>query len=362
MNSSTRRSITAALAVPTAFLMAWAPTAPAATVLAVEGAGQPLGATQTALSGAFCAQNTCRSIDNDRGPFDVVTGSEQIQAAVESTQGEIIVMAYSLGAASTYNRMRAWETDSAQAPDPDRLKLIVTLGNPENRFGGADRKNAYAGLPAVQPFEHLDVAMQYDSVADRPTRKGFLSKFNTSIAQHVGYFRPIDVNDPDNLIYRDADGTTYMLIKADVLPMLRWVDGIISDKLIAQLDAKLRPLIERDYDRPAYVPQGEGADWGNGIAPPTVQDVSDDVDASDVDEARRPQESDAEDEPDAENVSVDLAGDTPGTDGSVDKADAATDADAADSADGGQADDDEAVSATDSASQTSAAGATDDGS
>lgn len=270
MDRVIRRSLAAALSVPAALLSSIAPPAPAATVLVAEGTGQLRGTVQTAFNGEFCTKNTCRSVDNARGPFDVALGSRQIQAAVQATPGDIIVVGYSIGAASVYDRMRMWEQNPASAPDPERMVLIVTLGNPERKYGGTDRNKSYAGLPDTQPYPHLDVTMQYDSVSDRPTRTGWYSSVNLSFAQHLAYFEPVDINDPDNLIYRDADGTTYMLIKADVLPMVKWMDPWLSDEQMTELDATYRPLVEADYDRPAYTPQGDGADWGNGNPPPTA--------------------------------------------------------------------------------------------
>ncbi|WP_264065060.1 PE-PPE domain-containing protein [Mycolicibacterium hippocampi] len=256
--------------MPAAMVMSYAPSASAATVLAVEGTLQPSRTTQKAFSGAFCAQNTCRSINNARTPFDVRPGSRQLQAAIDSTPGDVILMGFSLGAASIYDRMREWEESPELAPDPQRVRLIVTFGNPENKYGGEDRNNSYAGLPQFQPYQHLDVTMQYDSVADRATRWGWYSAINTAFSRHFDYFTPTDINDPDNLIHRDADGTTYMLIKADVLPMLKWMDWFTPDERMAELDAKYRPLVEQDYDRPEYVEQGAGADWGNGNPPPAI--------------------------------------------------------------------------------------------
>ncbi len=125
-------------------------------------------------------------------------------------------------------------------------------------------------MPAVQPHSHLDVTLQYDSVADQPTRWGWYSSMNNAFARHLEYFQPVDINNPNNLIHQDATGTTYMLIKADVLPMLKWQAWFTSPARMAELDARYRPLIEKDYDRPAYTPQGEGADWGNGNPPPSL--------------------------------------------------------------------------------------------
>lgn len=277
MNHKTRRTLAAALSMPAAIVLSYTPSASAATILAVEGTLQPSRTTQKAFSGQFCSQNTCRSINNARTPFDVKPGSRQLQAAVDATQGDVILMGFSLGAASIYDRMREWERNPDVAPDPQRLVLIVTFGNPENKYGGDDRKNFYAGLPGVQPYQHLDVTMQYDSVADRPTRWGWYSAINASFSRHMDYFKPSYINDPDNLIYQDEDGTTYMLIKAEVLPMLKWMDWFTSDERMAELDAKYRPLIEADYDRPDYIEQGEGADWGNGNPPPSVTDDAEDA-------------------------------------------------------------------------------------
>ncbi|MGB2921755.1 MAG: PE-PPE domain-containing protein [Mycobacterium sp.] len=264
----------AALSMPAAFTLTPTPSAAAATVLAAEGTWRQSGEAQTAFNGAFCELNTCRSIGP--GPISSETSSQQIQTAVDGTQGDIIVMGYSLGAAGVYDGMRKWESNPDLAPAPERVVLIVTYGNPENKFGGNDRTDPGAGLPAVQPYQHLDVVAQYDTVADTPTRFNFYSLLNIGFSRHFAYFEDMDVNDPDNLIYQEGN-TTYMLIEADTLPMLRWVEPFVSDQRMAELDARYRPLVESGYDRPDYIRQGEGADWGNGTPPPSVSGSSEEV-------------------------------------------------------------------------------------
>lgn len=269
MNNPRHRALAALVAVslPLGVSLTPAPLATAATVLVSEGLRQERGSAQTAFNGAFCKQNTCRSISS--GPLDVQTSSRQLQDAVDATPGDIILVGYSLGAAGTYDRLREWERDPDRAPDPERVILIVTYGNPVNKFGGADRRLPGTGLPAHQPYQHLDVVAQYDSVADRPTRFGLYSAINAQFARHFAYFEDIDIDDPDHLVYRDGN-TTYMLIEAKTLPMLVWVQPFVSEQRMSELDARFRPLVERDYDRPDYVRQGEGADWGNGTPPPSV--------------------------------------------------------------------------------------------
>lgn len=266
----------AAAVVPGLSLVPITPAAGAATALFAEGATRQSGEAQTAFGGAFCAQNTCRSLG--RGTVTRKLTSQQIQAAVDATPGELILAGYSVGGAGMYDRLRQWERNPGLAPDPDRIALIVTFGNPENKFGGENRGQIDTGLPTVQPYEHLDVVAQYDGVADNPTRFGFYSWVNTAIfSRHFAYFEEdLDVNDPENLVYQEGN-TTYMLIPAQTLPMLRWIQPFVTEERLAELDARYRPLVERDYDRPAYVPQGEGADWGNGNPPPSLSESDDEV-------------------------------------------------------------------------------------
>ncbi|WP_370333583.1 PE-PPE domain-containing protein [Mycolicibacterium hippocampi] len=265
----------AALSMPAVVALSAAPPALAVTVLAAEGTTRSSGEAQTAFNGAFCEQNTCRSLGP--GPVAASTSASQIQRGVDSTPGDIIVIGYSLGASGVYNRLREWERNPELAPDPERVVLIVTYGNPENKFGGNQRNRSGTGLPDEQPYDHLDVVVQYDGVADRPTRFGFYSLINSGSSRHFTYFEDdIDINDPGNLVYREGN-TTYMLIEAETLPMLRWVEPFVSDERLAELDARYRPLVERDYDRPDFIEQGEGADWGNGTPPPSVSGSGEEV-------------------------------------------------------------------------------------
>src|SRR5687767_14783424 len=55
-------SCVAAALMPAALVLSSAPTSAAATALFAEGATRPSGEAQTAFGGAFCEQNTCRSL------------------------------------------------------------------------------------------------------------------------------------------------------------------------------------------------------------------------------------------------------------------------------------------------------------
>lgn len=243
------------------------------TVLAVEGLMQRPGKTATAFGGAFC-QHGCRSVNNPTslltGFTNQARGADRIEAEVaaalaDPTTGTVTVIGWSLGAASIDTTEDRWQANPESAPAPGRVRL-VTFGRPNDRDD--DRQTA---APEYR-IERLDVVMQYDKIADKPDRFGFYSWLNSAMAgsRHFDYFTA-DINDPTNLVYRDGQ-TTHMLIEADVLPLLRWRDWFTPDDRMAELDAKYRPLVEADYDRPAYVEQGPGADWGNGVEPETLRD------------------------------------------------------------------------------------------
>lgn len=143
-----------------------------------------------------------------------------------------------------------------------------------NRYGGTQRDRA-AAIPAVQPYRHLDVVNQYDSVADRPARWGWYSQRELSLSRHLAY-DDIDINDPANLVYRDGN-TTYMLVPAKELRQLRGLRflrdiGWVTPERYDEIDAERRARIEADYDRPTYVAQGPGADWANGVEPEVLRD------------------------------------------------------------------------------------------
>ena len=177
--------------------------------------------------------------------------------------------------------------DPATAPDPQRV-WIVTTGNPLNRYGGTQRDRA-AAIPAVQPYRHLDVVNQYDSVADRPARWGWYSQRELSLSRHLAYDE-VDINAPENLVYRDGN-TTYMLVPAKELRQLRGLRflrdiGWVTPERYDELDAERRTRIEADYDRPAYIEQGPGADWGNGVEPEVLREQEiDDAELRSVDDA-----------------------------------------------------------------------------
>lgn len=235
-----------------------------------EGVLMPRGTTAKQFGGAFC-RPTCVTVSSM--PTSVRSQAAKLDAAVMASTGPTVVVLFSLSAVAGDGMVADWIADPATAPGPERV-WIVTTGNPLNRYGGTQRDRATA-IPAEQPYRHLDVVNQYDSVADRPARWGWYSQQELSLSRHLGY-EDIDINDPVNLVYRDGN-TTYMLVPAKDLRQLRGLRflrdiGLVSEERYDEIDADRRAKIEADYDRPAYVEQGSGADWANGVEPEALRD------------------------------------------------------------------------------------------
>lgn len=242
------------------------------TVITGEGVFQPRGSTAQQFGGVFC-QPSCVTVSSM--PTSVRSQALKLDAAVMSSTGPTTVWGFSLSAVAVHQLVDEWTANPDTAPDPERVRIITT-GNPVNKFGGTQRDRSSAvAMPAEQPYSHLDVVAQYDSVADRPARWGWYSAIEVSLSRHMSYDEA-DINDPANLVYRDGN-TTHMLIPAQELRQLRglrWLRDIgwVTPERYDEVDAERRARIEADFDRPAFIEQGEGADWANGIEPDVLRD------------------------------------------------------------------------------------------
>lgn len=264
--------------------IAAAPT-PADTVITGEGIFQPRGSTAKQFGGALCQVNAC--VTTGSMPTDVNAQARRFREAVAATEGPVIVHGYSLSAAAIERAKLDWQRNPETAPESLR---IITTGSPYNRYGGTQRNTAAARQTAAAPivYEQLDVVAQYGSVEDKPTRFGWYSAIEVSLARHqTGY--NVDINDPGNLINEAGD---YMLLPARELRQLRGTRflrdiGWVTPERYEEIDAERRALIEADYDRPELHEQGPGADWANGVKPERLREDDDAEEALASDEDSR---------------------------------------------------------------------------
>lgn len=256
-----------------------------ATVLTLEGGLAGLQNlvpfTQLQLRGDLCdPPDTCQAVDYPAWPLGQYfneQGADRVISAIRAlpdATGPVTLFGHSQGGQVIYAALRRWAADPASAPDPSSLSW-VSIGNPENNFGG----RAATPLPADSPYLGTEVIRQYDGWADWPTDPtNLLAVANAAVGMsstHVfGYF-DVDLNDPENIRYTPdkADGTpgniTYVFVPTPVLPLIA-ATGLLAPLLNPILDPVLRPIIEKGYQRPIG-PVGASATPAAGPDPAAAQ-------------------------------------------------------------------------------------------
>lgn len=230
----------------------------AATVLTLEGGlvglQNVLRFTQLQLRGDLCDKpNTCKPVNyfamplgqffNDQGAVKL----NQAIGALPDDGAPVILYGHSQGGQVIYSALRGWAAKPATAPDPSRVSW-VSIGNPENTFGGKDPDP----IPADSPYQGTEVIRQYDGWADWPTdQRNLLAVLNAVIGMntvHPFYFN-VDLNDPKNLRYVEGN-VTYVFVPNPVLPLVQAAAGPLAPLLNPVLDPILRPMVEAGYQRP----------------------------------------------------------------------------------------------------------------
>jgi hypothetical protein len=256
----------------------------AATVLTLEGGvvglQHLLHFTPLQLGGALCdAPNRCQPVDYFAMPLGQAfndLGAIRVNEAISDLPDDgtpITLFGHSQGGQVIYSALRGWAAEPGTAPDPARVSW-VSIGNPENTFGGRDPDP----LPADSPYPGIEVIRQYDGWADWPTGPfNLVAWANAAVGMsttHVfGYF-DVDIDDPNNIRYTPdrSDGTpgniTYVFVPTPTLPLVTALTGPLAPLLNPVLDPLLRPMVEAGYNRPITVPGG-GA--GSAATAPTVK-------------------------------------------------------------------------------------------
>ena len=235
------------------------------TVLTLEGGLAGLQNlvpfTQLQLRGDLCdPPDTCQAVDYPAWPLGQYfndLGAVRVNEAIAALRDDgtpITLFGHSQGGQVIYSALRGWAADPATAPDSDRVSW-VSIGNPENAFGGRDPDP----IPADSPYQGTEVIRQYDGWADWPTdERNLLAVLNAAVGMsttHVfGYF-DVDLNDPRNVRYtpEGADGSpgnvTYVFVPNPMLPLVA-MTGLLAPLLNPVLDPILRPIVEAGYQRP----------------------------------------------------------------------------------------------------------------
>ncbi len=225
----------------------------------------------------------------------VAEGTVALLRAVTSISGRKVIVCESQGCLSVTQLLQRFAADPAGAPTADELTLVM-IGNPATAGGGASAQSpgeyepffriTFIGPTPEGPYHTVNVTREYDFFADRPAdvtnALAMINNLAAFLRVHP-YYGDVDMADPDNLV-KVVGNTTYVLIPTEQLPMLQSLYAVAetwatltgqSDLLneVKALDARLRAIIDADYDRSGYVPQGvpTSPDGGAPQQPETLQ-------------------------------------------------------------------------------------------
>jgi len=240
----------------------------AATVLTLEGGligiQNIFHATPRQLQGSLCTTpNVCTPVDYPAWPLGQYfndQGADRLIDAINAQPADgppIVAFGHSQGGQVIYTAVRRWIAEPATAPDPSSVSW-VSIGNPENAFGGVKKQD---GLAPGTAYQGIEVIKEYDGWADAPSGPfNLLSWLNGQVGKsttHVwGYF-DVDLNSPDNTYYRPDDlngnpgNITYVFVPNDTLPLIE-MTGILAPLLNPILDPILRPIVDAGYSRPNW--------------------------------------------------------------------------------------------------------------
>lgn len=247
----------------------------------------------------------------------VAEGAAGLLRAIESISGRKIIACESQGCLSVTQLVAKFIADATTAPAAEDL-IIVMIGNPATAGGGASAQNpggyepffriTFAGATPESQYETVNVTREYDFFADRPVNDpNALAVWNNLVAFLVVHpiYGDVDMDDPDNLI-KVVGNTTYVLVPTKQLPMLQslydtaeaWRLLTGQAELLQQveaLDARLRAIIDQDYDRSGFLPKG------------SLGQTRTDDDPADTEPPRDPQPVNADDEPEDSAAEQDTA-------------------------------------------------------
>lgn len=170
------------------------------------------------------------------------------------------VMGFSQSATIASNEKAALIADP-----PEANVSFVFVANPNRPNGGILQRFAGGYFPVLgvsfngatptdspvsAPLTTVDIARQYDFVADFPTNPlNLLALVNSIFGYYLIHLRPFDLGTP--VLQGQYQDSTYYLDPTETLPMLMPLESVpLLGPLLAQvLDPPLRVLVEAGFDR-----------------------------------------------------------------------------------------------------------------
>lgn len=263
------------------------PTAAAATVQIPPGpatvvhTGPTPWSTPNALGADLCGTSReCREVYYQwilsLGNLEIglAENVKTLDFALNNTSGDKVAYGFSGGA----RVVSKWLADNADTTDISAEDMsVILLGNGGRKYGGINGWWDFYGDSLMTPtdtqFSVLDVARQYDPIADFPDNPFNLLALANALSGFNGVhlkYSDADLNAPGNYVWTEGN-TTYVYIPTSQLPLLAGLRALGLDSLADQWEAPLREIIDGAYDR-SYLDDAEVI--GDDNPATTVQPVA----------------------------------------------------------------------------------------
>ena len=208
------------------------------------------------LKGDYCSPesgHTCKSVDYLAGmPGELAepAGLLALRWVIATTPSPKTVVAFSQGATISTHWLQQ-DAKSIFAPKSEDLRFVL-LANPLRKWGGIRSDIGYRPTPDSTQYQILDIAVEYDGVADFPDNPFNLLAVANALAGaqyiHIYGYNDIDIAAAEKLIWKEGN-TTYVLVRSANLPLLEPLRRMGLTELADDLDSRLRPIIDSAYNR-----------------------------------------------------------------------------------------------------------------
>lgn len=229
------------------------------TLPIAESIMQGIAVLDTCLSSAVCAYNP------------------DIGSTAPSLTDSFVVYGYSQSAYIALAEKAALAAEYTIGEGPT-ISFVVT-GNSTRPNGGLTTRTSPTSASSTDTqFATVDIAIQYDGIADAPLNNlnllADLNAYMGLLLLHPTYVQH-SLNDANVVDQGQYGDTHYYLITTPILPLLMPVEsfGPLGHALADTLDPPLRVLVEAAYDR--SVSPGQPTGWDTSYFPDPISAATD---------------------------------------------------------------------------------------
>ncbi len=207
------------------------------------------------FQGAYCSAdsgNTCRPIQYLSGTPLVgeFSGLSVLTVALWLAPSPTTVVGFSQGSLIATEWLRG-NDGRWGAPSPEDLSFVL-VANPLRKYGGLRPAYEIDEPTPDTRYEVLDIAIEYDGVADLPDNLlNFLAVANALAGSqyvHIYGYSDVDLENAEKLVWKDGN-TTYVLIRNENIPLLEPMRELGLGALADILNDPLKAMIDSAYDR-----------------------------------------------------------------------------------------------------------------